>query len=414
MSTFYVIRGWLSNPLGSALPGQSVAILTQPAVTTTQPGSPLATLYAASSSNSATISSASWSAQQITFVFSTTPPSDVVAGAYIAVSGASPSGYNSTVSAPWLVVSVSGDNVVVTSVTDPGTYVSGGTVATSAYPNPITTDGNGYWSGYAAAGTYTIQMYGGSLESQLVYADWPCGTVAGGSVTSVALTLPSQFSVSGSPVTSSGTLAGSWTNESANAVLAGPSSGSAAAPTFRALVTADMPSGTGTVTSVAHTLTVPGIFSSSVTGSPVTTTGTIADTISLATQSANLSFAGPASGSAATPTFRSLVGADLPFWNAVTTLTGSTDALAFPSVNYITTAGVDATTLATPTAGTDDGKMVRVVDAGGHAHTITTAANKIVPSHHLITFGGTAGSFVDLQSFNGLWYVLASSGVTPS
>lgn len=64
--------------------------------------------------------------------------------------------------------------------------------------------------------------------------------------------------------------------------------------------------GGGTVSSVA--LTAPGFLS--VAGSPVTTSGTLA--LSLATQSANRVFAGPSSGSAATPTFRSLVANDLP------------------------------------------------------------------------------------------------------
>lgn len=64
--------------------------------------------------------------------------------------------------------------------------------------------------------------------------------------------------------------------------------------------------GSGTVTSVA--VSVPSFLS--VSGSPITTSGTIA--ISLATQNANLVFAGPATGLAAAPTFRSLVAADLP------------------------------------------------------------------------------------------------------
>lgn len=74
------------------------------------------------------------------------------------------------------------------------------------------------------------------------------GGGGGGTVTSVGLSMPSIFSVSGSPVTSSGTLTASLANQSANRVFAGPSSGSAAAPTFRALVAADIPktfSGTG-------------------------------------------------------------------------------------------------------------------------------------------------------------------------
>jgi diaminopimelate epimerase len=62
-----------------------------------------------------------------------------------------------------------------------------------------------------------------------------------GTVTSVAMTVPAQFSVSGSPVTTSGTLGVTWNNQAANLVLSGPSSGAAAAPTYRSLVDADIP-----------------------------------------------------------------------------------------------------------------------------------------------------------------------------
>ena len=60
-------------------------------------------------------------------------------------------------------------------------------------------------------------------------------------VSSVALTVPSWQTVTGSPITSSGTLAISDNTQTANYIFAGPSSGSAAAPTFRALVAADIP-----------------------------------------------------------------------------------------------------------------------------------------------------------------------------
>lgn len=74
----------------------------------------------------------------------------------------------------------------------------------------------------------------------------------GGSVTSVALAAPSSiFTVSGSPITTSGTLTLSLANQSANIVFSGPASGSAAAPTFRTLVSADIPSLTGTYANVA-------------------------------------------------------------------------------------------------------------------------------------------------------------------
>lgn len=60
-------------------------------------------------------------------------------------------------------------------------------------------------------------------------------------VTSVSLTLPSVFTVSGSPVTSTGTLTGAFVNQASSTVLAGPSGGSDAEPTFRTLVSNDIP-----------------------------------------------------------------------------------------------------------------------------------------------------------------------------
>lgn len=69
-------------------------------------------------------------------------------------------------------------------------------------------------------------------------------TISGsGTVTSVDLSVPSFLSVSGNPVTTSGTLAVTLATQSANAIFAGPTSGGAAAPTFRAMVTADIPNG---------------------------------------------------------------------------------------------------------------------------------------------------------------------------
>ena len=50
-------------------------------------------------------------------------------------------------------------------------------------------------------------------------------TGGGGTVTSVALSLPSIITVSGSPVTTSGTLTGTLATQSANTVFAGPTSG---------------------------------------------------------------------------------------------------------------------------------------------------------------------------------------------
>lgn len=62
----------------------------------------------------------------------------------------------------------------------------------------------------------------------------------GGTVTSVALSLPAFITVSGSPVTTSGTLTGTLASQTANFVFAAPN-GAGGAPTFRALVNADFP-----------------------------------------------------------------------------------------------------------------------------------------------------------------------------
>ena len=63
-----------------------------------------------------------------------------------------------------------------------------------------------------------------------------------GTVISIGMTVPNIMSVSGSPITSTGTLAVTLATQTMNTIFAGPTTGSAATPTFRALVSADIPS----------------------------------------------------------------------------------------------------------------------------------------------------------------------------
>jgi hypothetical protein len=99
------------------------------------------------------------------------------------------------------------------------------------------------------------------------------------------------------------------------ALLAGtcPASGGGTTNFLRADGTWAAPAASGSVTSVgfADTSTTP-IYT--ITNSPVTTSGTIDQTLN--TQSANSVFAGPTSGGAVQPSFRSLVAADIPSLSA--------------------------------------------------------------------------------------------------
>jgi hypothetical protein len=89
--------------------------------------------------------------------------------------------------------------------------------------------------------------------------------------------------------------------------------------------------GPGTVTSVG--LTVPGVlFTSPVSGSPVTGAGTFA--LALKTQTKNTFLSGPSSGADATPTFRAIVAADVPDLSATyQPLDGDLTALANNATN---------------------------------------------------------------------------------
>jgi hypothetical protein len=90
---------------------------------------------------------------------------------------------------------------------------------------------------YYDTGLAHLYVWNGSAWEQ---ASGVTATGGGGTVTSVGLSLPAIFTVTGSPVTAAGTLTATLASEAANTVLAGPT-GSAGAPTFRTLVAADVP-----------------------------------------------------------------------------------------------------------------------------------------------------------------------------
>jgi hypothetical protein len=90
--------------------------------------------------------------------------------------------------------------------------------------------------------------------------------------------------------------------------------------------------GVATITITANTGTVTsfsaGNLSPLFTSSVATSTTTPALSFSLSNQSANLVFAGPATGSAAAPTFRALVASDIPDLSATYSISGHTHTFA--------------------------------------------------------------------------------------
>lgn len=147
-----------------------------------------------------------------------------------------------------------------------------------------------------------------------------------GTVMSVGLNAPNDlFSVSGSPITSSGTLGFGVIDQAAKTLWMGPISGSAAPPAFRSLEYSDLPTGIPINLTVGPGLGLSGSFELSntmsvglsisgplfsVTNSPVTAAGGTL-TAQLLAQNAKSFFAAP-TGSAGLPSFRSIELADLP------------------------------------------------------------------------------------------------------
>lgn len=86
---------------------------------------------------------------------------------------------------------------------------------------------------------------------------------------------------------------------------------------------------------------------------------------------------------------------------------------------FITKAGVEALTLAlpiagSPSAGGHDGAVLSIVSTTANAHTVTTPANGVNGTNHIITFSGTLPNSIALTAFNGSWWGTSNTGATIS
>jgi hypothetical protein len=198
-------------------------------------------------------------------------------------------------------------------------------------------------------------------------------SVAGGqvgSVKSVALALPSIFIVTGSPVTTTGTLTGQLASQNANCVWAGPTLGSADIPSFRKLVAKDMPIATaalvgGVSVSAGLSITVGGALSANLT----TVAGRIGDVV---LGVADVAGAAPLASPALT---------GFP--------TAPTQAASDNSTNIATTAYVQAALVAYNLPVATNSALGGVIIGSGL--TVTGGGNlSVTPANHLGGYGGVS------------------------
>jgi len=244
-----------------------------------------------------------------------------------------------------------------------------------------------------------------------------------GTVTSVGLSLPSIFTVSGSPVTTTGTLTGTLATQTAATVFAGPATGAAATPTFRALVATDVPTLNQSTTGSAATLTTPrAIYGNNFDGSAALTqiiastyggTGngftkfsgatTAEKTYTLPDSNATLLYSGGALGTPSSGTVTNLTGtASININGTVGATTASTGAFTTVSAT-----GVITSTIATGTAPftVTSTTAVANLSIGGNAATATSATTATNVA------GGTVGA-IHYQSAAGATAFLTGNTTT--
>lgn len=97
-------------------------------------------------------------------------------------------------------------------------------------------------------------------------------------------------------------------------------------------------------------------------------------------------------------------------------LSGATDAISphTPHTYVVTKAGVDAMTLAAPTATTDDGVIITITSNTANAHTITATGllQTGTTSVNVATFAAQKGAGLTLMAYQGKWNVISSVGIT--
>ena len=238
--------------------------------------------------------------------------------------------------------------------------------------------------GSVLGGTDSNVQFGTLANNDLIAYDstlgyWkniPGSSYGTGTVTSVGLSLPAIFTVSGSPVTTTGTLTAALASQTANYFFAAPN-GSAGAPTFRAIVAADVPTlnqnTTGTASNVTGIVAV--VNGGTGTATPSLVAGTnVSITGTWPNQTINSSNPG----------------------GTVTSVAASVPSFLSISGSPITSSGTLAITYS--------GTALPIANGGTGETTANTAFNALAPSQT-----ANSGKYLTTDGTNTSWASVASS-----
>jgi len=270
-------------------------------------------------------------------------------------------------------------------------------------------------SSSGSAHTFNFPNASGTNRGLLTSADWTIFNNKGtGTVTSVSLAAPSFLSVSGSPVTASGTITLSLAAQSQNLGVVSPN-GSTGPPTFRSLAAADIPNlnaakittgtfGTSLVADDAITFAkFQNIAAARLLGRSTASNGNVEEISvgsGLALSSGTLSATGGGSTSTISP---SLVTTTTNY-----NITASDHTICVDSLNSAPTINLPA---AASVFSAGRGQVFVIKDCNGTAqsNTITVEANggtELINESYLIVFGKTYQSYT-VQSTGVKYIVIA-------
>ena len=233
--------------------------------------------------------------------------------------------------------------------------------------NPMITDASGEYSFAAADGDYDIVITGGNISSKTIpnvilvdeLTTFPSPQL--GTVTSVSLTAPAFITVTGSPVTGAGTLGLTMASQLQNLSLASPD-GVGGAPSFRALVTGDLPAA-GTAGTYGSATQVPQFTTDAKGRVTAVTPVTIAPTFAnVASKPTTLAGYGITDGASLTVAQQYTAAQNVTMSTLTWAATLNTDA-SLSNVFYCIVTG--GTTIANPTNLGSGGVYVWIFKGGG-------------------------------------------------